>query len=215
MTESTTKNNKRPSDLTSAHLRTSVKLDDSESEGRPSVYLFIFVNPLSGDRKGDDLIHLPIQHFRLRKFPQVQVEIHNILDDEDREIGIKNIQLVETMVSYVKIPPNPPQKEKSSSSDSAKTNTSSETTARLSDAVQSRQIHVWSAGGDGTVMSVFELLVAHKIDLDLVFFSCMYFLFRKKKGQLIYQNNQVSHLELVMTLVKYLVGDVPYLKKTY
>jgi hypothetical protein len=187
MTESTTKNNKRPSDLTSAHLRTSVKLDDSESEGRPSVYLFIFVNPLSGDRKGDDLINLPIQHFRLRKFPQVQVEIHNILDDEDREIGIKNIQLVEAMVSYGKIPPNPPnppnppQKEKSSSSDSANTNTSSETTARLSDAVQSRQIHVWSAGGDGTVMSVFELLVAHKIDLDLVFFSCMYFFLRKRK----------------------------------
>ncbi|KAI8884752.1 hypothetical protein K501DRAFT_332434, partial [Backusella circina FSU 941] len=178
MTEPEPKKAERPSDLTSGHLKTSVKLDDTESEGRPSVYLFIFVNPLSGDRKGDDLVHLPIQHFRLRKFPQVQVEIHNILDVEDREMGIKNIQLVETMVSYGKIPPNLPQKEhnsESSSSDSSKTSNLSETTARLSDAVQSRQIHVWSAGGDGTVMSVFELLVAHKIDLDLVFFSCIPF----------------------------------------
>lgn len=43
---------------------------------------------------------------------------------------------------------------------------------QLSHAAQSRQIHVWSAGGDGTVMSVFELLVSHKINLDLIFFSC-------------------------------------------
>ena len=45
----------------------------------------------------------------------------------------------------------------------------------LSDSVQERQIHVWSAGGDGTVMSVFELLVANKVNLDLVFFSCIPF----------------------------------------
>ncbi|KAI8047723.1 ATP-NAD kinase-like domain-containing protein [Gilbertella persicaria] len=45
----------------------------------------------------------------------------------------------------------------------------------LSAAVKTRQIHVWSAGGDGTVISVFELLVSNKIDLDLVFFSCIPF----------------------------------------
>ncbi|ORX50496.1 hypothetical protein DM01DRAFT_1363657 [Hesseltinella vesiculosa] len=39
----------------------------------------------------------------------------------------------------------------------------------------SRHIHIWSAGGDGTVMSVFEMMVQHRIDLDLVFFSCIPF----------------------------------------
>ncbi|KAI9267434.1 hypothetical protein BY458DRAFT_437118, partial [Sporodiniella umbellata] len=46
---------------------------------------------------------------------------------------------------------------------------------RISEAAQTRQIHVWSAGGDGTVMSVFELLVENQIDLDLTFFSCIPF----------------------------------------
>ena len=73
------------------------------------MYLFIFVNPLSGDRKGQDLVSLPIQHFRLRKFPQVQVEIHNILDEHDRQQGIENIQLVENKVNKGQVPRNPPQ----------------------------------------------------------------------------------------------------------
>ncbi|RCH98943.1 hypothetical protein CU097_015264 [Rhizopus azygosporus] len=66
---------------------------DTQAEGRPSIYLFIFVNPLSGDCKGEDLVKLPIQHFRLRRFPQVQVEIHNILDDKDRTLGLVNIKI--------------------------------------------------------------------------------------------------------------------------
>lgn len=140
------------------------------------MYLFIFVNPLSGDRKGEDLVTLPIQHFRLRRFPQVQVEIHNILDEEDRQRGIQNIQLVETKVNLGHIPPNPPQPTELSSSDSTSSKDSKkQERGILADSVQQRQIHVWSAGGDGTVMSVFELLVAHKINLDLVFFSCIPF----------------------------------------
>ncbi|KAG2203942.1 hypothetical protein INT47_007525 [Mucor saturninus] len=152
-------------------IKNSVKLNDTPTEGRPSTYLFIFVNPLSGDRKGSDLVSLSIQHFRLRKFPQVQVEIHNILDDEDRANGVKNIQLVEEKVNLGQVPPNPVSVDDSSSN----SNTSKVEKGVLSEAVQTRQIHVWSAGGDGTVMSVFELLVAHKINLDLVFFSCIPF----------------------------------------
>lgn len=130
-------------------IKNSVKLDDTPTEGKPSTYLFIFVNPLSGDRKGSDLISLSIQHFRLRKFPQVQVEIHNILDDEDRENGVKNIQLVEEKVKLGQVPPNPV-----TSDDTSSTSRTSKTgKGVLSEAVQTRQIHVWSAGGDGTVMS--------------------------------------------------------------
>lgn len=161
--------NQRPSVyVTEDKIHNSVKLDDTVTEGRPSIYLFIFVNPLSGDRKGSDLVNLPIQHFRLRKFPQVQVEVHNILDDEDRKNGVKNIQLVEAKLNFGQLPPLEPQ----NVSENDSTSSSSSEKGILSDAVQTRQIHVWSAGGDGTVMSVFELLVAHKINLDLVFFSC-------------------------------------------
>ncbi|KAI9283343.1 ATP-NAD kinase-like domain-containing protein [Sporodiniella umbellata] len=46
---------------------------------------------------------------------------------------------------------------------------------KISETVRTRHIHVWSAGGDGTVMSVFEMLVSHKINLDSVFFSCIPF----------------------------------------
>lgn len=172
---------KRPTEAFSQRkIKNSVKLDDTTTEGRPSTYLFIFVNPLSGDKKGEDLVTLPIQHFRLRKFPQVQVEVHNILDEQDRTNGIKNIQLVETKVNLDQIPPNPLREaQQQAAADSEKLSESSSNSQTmekgvLSEAVQRRQIHVWSAGGDGTVMSVFELLVAHKINLDLVYFSCKY-----------------------------------------
>lgn len=157
---------KRPVNLSQqAKINNSIDLQDTETEGKPSIYLFIFVNPLSGDQKGRDLIDLPIQNFRLRRFPQIQVEIHNILDDQERELGIKNIKLVHTTASLGKLPPViPPNPEESNPA-----------VGRISDAAQSRQIHVWSAGGDGTVMSVFELLVSNKIDLDLIFFSCIPF----------------------------------------
>ncbi|KAI8882591.1 hypothetical protein K501DRAFT_333936 [Backusella circina FSU 941] len=138
-----------------SRLNTSVRFQDTQAEGRPSVYLFIFVNPLSGDCKGQDLILLPIQHFRLRRFPQVQVEIHNILDEKDRNLGLETIQLVEKMAKLKQLPEN--------------------RLPNMNERVRSRHIHVWSAGGDGTVMSVFELLMGHNIDPDYMFFSCIPF----------------------------------------
>lgn len=86
-------------------MASSVDFQDTDKEGKPTIYLFIFVNPLSGDQKGGDLVDLPIQHFRMRRFPQVQVEIHNILNDKDRNLGIENIRLVQSMVAYGKVPP--------------------------------------------------------------------------------------------------------------
>lgn len=141
---------KRPSAyVTEGKIHNSVKLDDTLTEGRPSIYLFIFVNPLSGDQKGHDLVTLPIQHFRLRKFPQVQVEIHNILDDEDRMNGVKNIQLVEAKLNFGQLPPL--KQQTTSENSSTASSKSTEEKGVLSDAVQTRQIHVWSAGGKCTV----------------------------------------------------------------
>ena len=116
----------------------------------PSIYLFIFVNPLSGDEKGRELITLPIQHFRLRRLPEVQVQIHNILDKQDRESGMAEITRIASILDQL---PSIPE-------------------GKLPHAVSQRHLQVWSAGGDGTVMSVVEMLATHHINLDQVFFSC-------------------------------------------
>ncbi|KAI7858349.1 ATP-NAD kinase-like domain-containing protein [Circinella umbellata] len=129
-------------------------LEDTEYENKPSIYLFIFCNPLSGDQKGSELVHLPFQHFRLRRLPQVQVEIHNILDPKDRQVGVHRIKLIQSRVKSGQLPPIVPQ-------------------GNLSPAVRDRHIQVWSAGGDGTVMSVVEML--HDVDFDQIFFSCIPF----------------------------------------
>jgi hypothetical protein len=134
-------------------IYTSVMLEDSEHEGRPSVYLFIFVNPLSGDQKGQELTKMAIQSFRLKQAPEVQVQIYNILDDKDRELGFEMLKLVEGMAERDELMPVPQD-------------------SKIGKTARRRQIHVWSAGGDGTVMSVFEDLVAHKVNLDIVYFSC-------------------------------------------
>ncbi|KAI8643453.1 ATP-NAD kinase-like domain-containing protein [Parasitella parasitica] len=147
-----------------SRLNTSVRFQDTKTEGRPSIYLFIFVNPLSGDCKGKDLIQLPIQHFRLRRFPHVQVEIHNILNEEDRNLGVESIQLVEQMAKDGQLPSLQDAQEQEDSE-----------AHKISSTVRTRHIHVWSAGGDGTVMSVFEMLAHHHIDLDYIFFSCIPF----------------------------------------
>ena len=155
-------NNHRPGGLLT-RLNTSVRFGDTESEGRPSIYLFIFVNPLSGDCKGKDLLTLPIQHFRLRRFPKVQVEIHNILDEKDRDLGLETIKLVETMAKFNKLPPLNDTDDQDN-----------DATYKIGATVRTRHIHVWSCGGDGTVMSLFELLVERRVDLDYMFFSCRF-----------------------------------------
>ncbi|KAI8141184.1 ATP-NAD kinase-like domain-containing protein [Fennellomyces sp. T-0311] len=162
-------------------IETSVRLQDTETEGRPSVYVFIFVNPLSGDRKGSDLIHLPITHFRLRRLPQVQVEIHNYLDPEDRQAGIDRVALIQSKVKASDLPPiksspDAPGGPRAVERPRPKPDeTFAEANGRMSKTIQTRHIHVWSAGGDGTVMSVFDMLVENNIDLDLVFLSCIPF----------------------------------------
>ncbi|KAI9497077.1 ATP-NAD kinase-like domain-containing protein [Zychaea mexicana] len=162
-------------------IKTSVRLQDTDTEGRPSIYLFIFVNPLSGARKGSDLIHLPIQHFRLRRLPQIQVEIHNYLDPKDRQAGIDRVNLIQNKIKDGDLPPIRSSSDTPTTSRAAErkhtdaAETMPEATGRISEGVQTRHIHVWSGGGDGTVMSIFEMLVENHVDLDLVFLSCIPF----------------------------------------
>ncbi|CAO3699507.1 unnamed protein product [Rhizopus stolonifer] len=181
----TSTSSKRPTTLIETGLlNASVRFEDVESEGRPSIYLFIFVNPLSGDCKGEDLVKLPIQHFRLRRFPQVQVEIHNILDPRDRDLGLANIRLVEEMVRLGKLPSLDKYNE-------------SEAEHKIGVTVRTRHIHVWSAGGDGTVMSVFEMLVSHMIDLDMIFFSCIPFGTGNDFSQVLGWGRTIPHADIL------------------
>lgn len=174
----------RPSMLNNtSRLNTSVRFQDTKTEGRPSIYLFIFVNPLSGDCKGKDLVELPIQHFRLRRFPHVQVEIHNILDENDRNLGVESIQLVEQMAKDGQLPSLEDQQLSGILTEQEQQGPNSH---KISDTVRTRHIHVWSAGGDGTVMSVFEMLVHHHVDLDYMFFSCKIKLFTHPHQYVIY-----------------------------
>ncbi|KAI9018971.1 ATP-NAD kinase-like domain-containing protein [Hyaloraphidium curvatum] len=54
----------------------------------PTRYVFIFVNPRSGPQQGRTLLdNVEVQHFRLRHFPQVQVQLYDITDETDRRAG--------------------------------------------------------------------------------------------------------------------------------
>ncbi|KAI7877399.1 hypothetical protein K492DRAFT_180828 [Lichtheimia hyalospora FSU 10163] len=141
----------------------------------PSIYLFIFVNPLSGDEKGRELITLPIQHFRLRRLPEVQVQIHNILDKQDRESGMAEITRIASILDQ--LPPIPEGK--------------------LPHAVSQRHLQVWSAGGDGTVMSVVEMLATHHINLDQVFFSCIPFGTGNDFSQVLGWGRTIPHRDII------------------
>lgn len=73
-------------------------------------------------------------------------------------MGTEIIQLVEMMAKFGKLP----------SLEGGGDN--EQDGFKMNETVRTRYIHVWSAGDDGTVMFVFELLVEHKIDLDQLFF---------------------------------------------
>ncbi|CAO3591989.1 unnamed protein product [Absidia cylindrospora] len=155
-------------------------LSDTAIEGRPSIFLFIFVNPLSGDQQGNDLIQLPVQQFRLRRRPQVKVEIHNILDAQDRQNGFEHILWIQNMIRQNQLPPLPtidhgvnchyhPQYKQQQKKIQGQCACFKTPTA------MTRHIHVYSAGGDGTVMSVFDMLAQYKIDSSIFYFSCVPF----------------------------------------
>ncbi|KAI9227404.1 MAG: ATP-NAD kinase-like domain-containing protein [Piptocephalis tieghemiana] len=126
-------------------MRTSVggEIPKERKAVRPTVQVFLFANPKSGDRRGRHLIDLEVQHFRLKESPEVQIQIYNILDQTSREEGMR-------LLKYI-------------------------LHRRAGEA--ECEVHVWSAGGDGTVTSVLDLLLDPHWDIDPseVFFSCIPF----------------------------------------
>ncbi|RKP04089.1 hypothetical protein CXG81DRAFT_5581, partial [Caulochytrium protostelioides] len=101
----------------------------------PTCYVFIFVNSRSGNRQGRYLIDINIQNFRLKNNPFVQVQIYNFLDEVDRNAGIRYLRTLQLA------------------------------SAGPNNYLKIDQLHVWSAGGDGTFMGVISGLIRNEIDI--------------------------------------------------
>ncbi|RKP37933.1 ATP-NAD kinase-like domain-containing protein [Dimargaris cristalligena] len=136
----------------------------------PSVYVFIFVNPKSGNQVGRQLTDLPYQHFRLKSNHNVQIQWYNLFDEPEKQKGISYLlwlQKAQARVDKLRSAASPP----SHSTHPSRTNrpTSQDTCLRPI------EIHIWSAGGDGTVMTVYDHLHQAGIDFSKVYFSCIPF----------------------------------------
>ncbi|KAJ1984303.1 hypothetical protein H4R33_004430 [Dimargaris cristalligena] len=224
----------------------------------PSVYVFIFVNPKSGNQVGRQLTDLPYQHFRLKSNHNVQIQWYNLFDEPEKQKGISYLlwlQKAQARVDKLRSAASPP----SHSTHPSRTNrpTSQDTVTPTSDptvpptpqsthpttttttlgqtelnttpngnpwpspnasnrqsllpdecpttiygemaaspdrlasffplanenspnvgppeCLRPIEIHIWSAGGDGTVMTVYDHLHQAGIDFSKVYFSCIPF----------------------------------------
>lgn len=108
----------------------------------PTRYVFIFVNPRSGPQQGRILLeNVEVQHYRMKSFPMVQVQLYDITNDSDRKLGMDYLK----WIWYH----SPVFRE------------------------HHQELHIWSAGGDGTFKSVLDICLGLGIDLTspVLFFS--------------------------------------------
>lgn len=125
----------------------------------PTTFILIFTNPRSGNRQGKALSTLDIQHYRLRSAPEIQVQIYDFLDEEDRKTGVEYLRRL--MRREWKIEGSSISSRDRDISSSNKTIWGSGGGGELDDI----RFHVWSAGGDGTFMSVIEALINGGVDI--------------------------------------------------
>ncbi|KAJ1816084.1 hypothetical protein LPJ60_005468 [Coemansia sp. RSA 2675] len=179
----------------------------------PTVYVFIFTNPRSGNQQGRGLMRMALRNFRLRERPHVQVQIYDVTDEASRSEGLHYLhqlqlrqgdRLLRTAFpelftqqsgsSMSGVRPSPPASAGRTAdgrgaaweewiSDAAAQLESglselcdAEVVERLERAQESAiQLHVWSAGGDGTVSATLQVMMDHGIDVGRVYFSCIPF----------------------------------------
>ncbi|KAJ1966703.1 hypothetical protein IWQ62_002299, partial [Dispira parvispora] len=165
------------------------------SSVEPHIYVLIFVNPLSGNRTGKALVDMDFQHFRLRSQPRVQVQWYNFFDQAERENGLDFLQWVirakqrlddilqkaehDTLDIVSDFDPTDSTHTAGSAQatewpNSLNTDWSSTKRGRIRQ-VRPIEVHIWSAGGDGTVMSVYDWLVSQSINIRELSFSCIPF----------------------------------------
>ncbi|KAJ2838755.1 hypothetical protein FBU31_000849 [Coemansia sp. 'formosensis'] len=181
----------------------------------PTVHVFIFTNPRSGNQQGRGLMRMALRNFRLRERPNVQVQIYDVTDEASRSEGLHYlhqlqlrqgdrllrtafpelfVQQAGSSSSACGVRPSPPPSMGRTSdgggaaweewiSDAAaylecglSQLCDSEVVERLERAQESAvKLHVWSAGGDGTVSATIQAMMDHGIDVGRVYFSCIPF----------------------------------------
>ncbi|KAJ2468976.1 hypothetical protein GGI03_000665 [Coemansia sp. RSA 2337] len=181
----------------------------------PTIYVFIFTNPRSGNQQGRGLMRMALRNFRLRERPNVQVQIYDVTDEASRNEGLHYlhqlqlrqgdrllrtafpelfVQQQQSGSSACGVRPSPPPStgrtvdgggaawEEWISDAAAHLEcglsqlADSEVVERLERAQESAvKLHVWSAGGDGTVSATIQVMMDHGIDVGRVYFSCIPF----------------------------------------
>ncbi|KAJ2754173.1 hypothetical protein GGI19_002602 [Coemansia pectinata] len=179
----------------------------------PTIYVFIFTNPRSGNQQGRGLMRMALRNFRLRERPSVQVQIYDVTDEASRSEGLHYLHQLqlrqgdrllrtafpELFVQQAQagacgVRPSPPASTGRAAdgggaaweewiSDAAAHLEcglaqlgDAEVVERLERAQESAvKLHVWSAGGDGTVSATLQVMMDHGIDVGRVYFSCIPF----------------------------------------
>ncbi|RKP39741.1 ATP-NAD kinase-like domain-containing protein [Dimargaris cristalligena] len=170
---------------------------------QPGIYVVVFINPYSGGQMGMELLKLRFQHFRLRENNRVQIQWYNMFDDEDRDRGVEYLRWILTAketvnsllrnagrrsidiyyIDNARLTSHNPRAKSGSMVFFDDLNV-----AKLppedrdfiyqyahKTTVAPFEVHVWSAGGDGTVMSVYDMLVSENISFSSIYFSCIPF----------------------------------------
>ncbi|KAJ2457578.1 hypothetical protein GGF42_002599, partial [Coemansia sp. RSA 2424] len=204
-------------DTSSMHSGALAALEPAIDE--PTIYVFIFTNPRSGNQQGRGLMRMALRNFRLRERPSVQVQIYDVTDAASRSEGLHYLHQLQLRQGDRLLraafpeqfgagrtqsnmgmraspqpsasPPQSPSQSKTQSSDAweewindAATHLEgglaqlgdAEVVARLERAQESAvKLHVWSAGGDGTVSATIQAMMDHGVDVGRVYFSCIPF----------------------------------------
>ncbi|KAJ1980274.1 hypothetical protein H4R35_001190 [Dimargaris xerosporica] len=170
---------------------------------QPNIFVVIFVNPFSGGQIGKELLKLKFQHFRLRHKPRTQIQWYSLFNEQDEVEGIEYLRWILTVKECVEstlqrmgrdeiviynIDPERLRSRNPNRQSGSLIFFDDQNLAHLPQdeqdfirqhgrrsVVGKVEIHVWSAGGDGTVMSVYDLLVRQSISFSNIYFSCIPF----------------------------------------
>ncbi|KAJ1982563.1 hypothetical protein H4R34_001671 [Dimargaris verticillata] len=170
---------------------------------QPNIFVVIFVNPFSGGQVGKELLKLKFQHFRLRHKPRTQIQWYNLFNQQDELDGIEYLRWILTVkecvettlqrvgrdeITIYNIDPERLRSRNPNRLSGSLIFFDDENLAHLPQdeqdfirqygrrsVISNIEIHVWSAGGDGTVMSVYDLLVRQSISFSNIYFSCIPF----------------------------------------
>lgn len=173
-------------------LQHNTPLMSGKEDTDATTYVFIFTNPRSGNQQGKNLMNLGLQNFRLRERPSVQIQIYDITQESSRKDGLHYLHQLQlrqgeglVRLAFPELVLDREREGKGWEERIAGCKerlavvgefSEAEVAERLARA-QERclRLHVWSAGGDGTVSATIQAMIDYGIDVGRVFFSCIPF----------------------------------------